>query len=103
MNKLTETALVERNPSVGETEVSVIHAALQCSPAFPVGASANQHWGMATDFNTFELFTVGNGLIHVGDAITVDGKTYVTKAIKPWPPSALYPNGIINLLMTERT
>lgn len=86
-------------PYTGQTEETVVAAALGCSHPFP----ANRHnWTEATDFEGLEIFTEYLDGVEKGQVLTVDGRKFTIERVKEYQ-SKYGTFSYLHLLLKQRT
>lgn len=93
------TCTITRNPTAGETGVTVIVSDLACSPPYP---ATPKDWELATGFNGWEIVTDDADGIKDKHVVTMaSGKVFTIERNKRWPGNERR-DGFIHLLLMER-
>ncbi len=78
---MTQSCQIVALPYTGQTEETVVAAALGCSHPFP----ANRHnWTEATDFEGLEIFTAHIEDVEKGQVLTVNGRTFTIEQVRDY-------------------
>ena len=93
------TCTISRNPTAGETGVTVIVSDLACTPPYP---ATPQQWDMATAFNGWEIVTDDASGVKDEQVVTMaSGQVFTIKRNKRWSGNSRR-SGFIHLLLMER-
>lgn len=95
---MTQNCQIVALPYTGQTEETVIAAALGCSHPFP----ANRHnWTEATDFEGLEIFTAHIEDVEKGQVLTVNGRTFTIEQVRDYQ-SRYQTMTYLHLLLRQR-